>query len=212
MPVNEKQTSGVALYQREQYQKGGISQWYWDYKDNIVLNEINELDNTILDIGCGEGILLEKLTKRYPHRNIVGLDTMPENVQIGSNLGLPVKLGDIYHLDLPDNSMDVVILMEVIEHLVNPDLAFEEIHKVLKPGGKLLIVFPNDAFFLIARILTLKFKEAAYDPGHQKQWTHREIRGFLNDHNFDVKSSISIPFLWWPISLHGVTLAFKRKT
>lgn len=211
MPVNEKQTSGVALYQREQYQKGGISKWYWDFKDNMVLNEINEKDDTILDLGCGEGIMLEKLIKRYPHKSIVGLDTMPENVQITSKLGLPVQLGDIYHLDFPVNSIDAVILMEVIEHLVNPELAIKEIHKVLKPGGKLIIVFPNDAFFLIARILTLKFKEAAYDPGHQKQWTHQEIRGFLKNLDFDVKSSKSIPFLWWPISLHGVTMALKRK-
>jgi len=101
-------------------------------------------------------------------------------------------------------------MMEVIEHLANPDQAIREIHKVLTPGGKLIIVFPNDAFFLIARILTLRFKEAIYDPGHQKRWTHREIRRFLNSLDFDVKTSISILFLWWPISLHGVTVALKR--
>jgi 2-polyprenyl-3-methyl-5-hydroxy-6-metoxy-1,4-benzoquinol methylase len=211
MPVNEKQTSGVALYQREQYKKGGISRWYWDYKDNIVLDEINEKDNTILDVGCGEGIMLEKLTKRYPHKNIIGLDTIPENIQICSKFGLPVQLGDLYHLDFHNNSIDVVILMEVIEHLAAPDQAIKEIHKVLKPGGKLIIIFPNDAFFLIARILTLKFKEAAFNPGHLKQWTHREIRKFLNNHNLDVITSISIPFLLWPISLHGVTVALKQK-
>jgi ubiquinone/menaquinone biosynthesis C-methylase UbiE len=210
MPINEKQTSGAVLYQREQYQKIGISRWYWDYKDNFVLDQINEKDNAILDIGCGEGIMLEKLIKRYPNKNITGLDTMLENVQIGSKYGLPIQLGDIYQLDFPENSIDLVILMEVIEHLLDPDTAINEIHRILKPGGKLVTVFPNDAAFIIARIFTLKFKEAAYDPGHQKQWTHREIRRFLNNHNFDITSSISIPFLWWPISLHGVTTAIKQ--
>jgi len=211
MPVNEKQTSGSALYQRVQYQKGGIGRRYWDYKDNIVLGEINEQDNTILDIGCGEGIMLEKLIRHYPHKKIIGLDIMPENIQICTNLGLPIQLGDIYHLDIPNNSIDVVILMEVIEHLLDPSRAVKEIIDALKPGGKLIIVFPNDASFLLARILTLKFKEALYDPGHQKQWTHRKIRELLRSTGLETNRSISIPFWFWPISLHGVTIALKQE-
>jgi 2-polyprenyl-3-methyl-5-hydroxy-6-metoxy-1,4-benzoquinol methylase len=209
MPVNEKQSSGVVLYQREQYEKGGISRWYWDYKDNIVLNEINEEYNEIVDIGCGEGIMLEKLTRCFPHKNIVGLDSMAENVQICSKRGLQIRLGDVYFLDFPQDSVDLVILMEVIEHLDDPNKAIQEIYKILKPGGKLIIVFPNDTTFIVARILTLKLKEAVYNPGHLKQWNPREVRSLLNSYNLDVIKSLSIPFFWWPISLHTVTIAIK---
>jgi len=38
MPVNEKQSSGEVLYQRQQYQIQGLSHWYWDYKDDCILS------------------------------------------------------------------------------------------------------------------------------------------------------------------------------
>lgn len=82
MPVNEKQTQGEILYQRQIYEKGGLSRFYWDYKDGIILRNITPQDKLILDIGCGEGILLEKINKLAPQSKVTGIDYMPENISI----------------------------------------------------------------------------------------------------------------------------------
>ena len=210
MPVNEKQISGESLYQRNQYQKGGVGRIYWDYRDRVALSLLNEQDKRIVDLGCGEGITLEKLVKIFPTSEVIGIDYLQENVNICYNHGLKQACkGDIYALDLADKSVDAVVFMEVIEHLEHPEAAIKEIRRILKLNGKLITVFPNDGFFKIARLLTLKFKEAGYDPGHVKQWTQGEMKRFLNQWGFLVFFTRSIPFFLWPISLHGIVGARK---
>ncbi|MBF0567056.1 MAG: class I SAM-dependent methyltransferase [Nitrospirae bacterium] len=208
MPVNIDSTT-EKLYQWQQYNKGGIGRLYWDYRDKVALNLVDDKDRVIVDLGCGEGITLKKIVNKFPAAIVLGIDGMTENIDICTRLGLPASLGDVYNLDLPENSVDVVLLFEVIEHLSEPLKALREIHRILKPNGKLIIIFPNDGFFKIARILTLKIKEAAYDPGHVKQWTYGNMMPVLKQAGFSTFFYRSIPFFLWPVCLHGVVGARK---
>jgi ubiquinone/menaquinone biosynthesis C-methylase UbiE len=210
MPVNEKQTAGQTLLQRSQYGKGGIGRLYWDYRDRVALSFLDERDRNIVDLGCGEGITLEKMARQMPGRNLLGLDCMQENIDICLAHGLPARRGNLYDLDLPDESVDAVMLLEVIEHLEHPETALRQIHRVLKPGGKVILVYPNDRTFKIARTITLRFEEASYDPGHVRQWTYPEIKGLLHLHGYTVMKSRFIPFFMWAVSLHGVVAARKH--
>jgi 2-polyprenyl-3-methyl-5-hydroxy-6-metoxy-1,4-benzoquinol methylase len=210
MPVNEKQTSGEILFQRIQYAKGGIGRLYWDYRDKIALSSLKEGDQYIIDVGCGEGITLEKLKRMLPASQVLGIDCLQDNVNICLKTGLPALRGDIYSIDIiSPNSVDAVLLLEVIEHLEQPERALRKIWEFLKPGGKIIIVFPNDKTFMLARIFTLKFREALYDPGHVKQWHHGELINVLHSCGFSVRERRSIPFYFWPLSLHGVLVAVK---
>jgi len=100
--------------------------------------------------------------------------------------------------------------MEVIEHLDYPETAIQEINRVLIPNGRLVVVFPNDRILKIARILTLRFREAAYDPGHVRQWTPYDMDVLLNRHGFTTVFSRNVPFYLWPISLHCIMAAEKK--
>jgi len=97
--------------------------------------------------------------------------------------------------------------MEVIEHLDYPETAIQEINRVLIPNGRLVVVFPNDRILKIARILTLRFREAAYDPGHVRQWTPYDMDVLLNRHGFTTVFSRNVPFYFWRASLHCVMAA-----
>ena len=112
---------------------------------------------------------------------------------------------------MQDNTVDCCILSEVIEHLNQPELALTEIKRILKVGGKLIIVFPNDLVFKSARLLTFKFKEAFYDSGHSRQWTPSAMVDYLTSSGFKVINIKNIPFCFWFLSLHCVVTAVKQK-
>jgi SAM-dependent methyltransferase len=138
------------LLQREQYAKGGIGRWYWDLRDERILSCIGP-EKDILDLGCGEGITLEKILRRFPDRKVLGFDYAEEKVRICKEHHLPARQGSAYALDLEDHSWDCCLLLEVIEHLeerrafsphFSPRLAlqggapwFPEIQGSLRPFG-----------------------------------------------------------------------------
>ncbi len=141
----------LPLRQRDQYKKGGIGRWYWDYRDQKTLSHIKD-EKVILDVGCGEGITLEKLIRKYPNRQIMGIDYLIENVNVCKQFDLPVQIGDVYRIEYEDLPIDCCVFMEVIEHLHDPQKALGEIHRVLRKGGISIINLPlGSSVFCIAK-------------------------------------------------------------
>lgn len=208
MPVHVNLSKEGMIYQRQQYGNGGIGRRYWDFRDDLVLRYVK--GSAILDVGCGEGITLGKIVTRFPAANVVGVDMEPENIQICKTYGLKVVEGSAYSLPFQDGTVDCVVLSEVIEHLDSPEKCVREISRVLAKGGRLIVVFPNDAMFLLSRLVMFKWKEAFYDAGHVKQWTPSEIQGLLGAAGFNVIAAKNIPFVLWPVSLHHVAIAEKK--
>jgi len=189
------------LGQRIQYAKGGIGKWYWDYRDNKTLAFIGN-EKKILDVGCGEGITLEKLVTRFPGRQVLGIDYDPEKIKVCQSLNLPAEVGNAYELRFKDRSFDCCLFLEVIEHLHEPLRALREIYRILCPGGLLLLIFPNDFIFKLARIICLKFKEAFTPSGHVKQWTPQNMHQVLIEVGFSIIKMEYLPFSCWWSSLH----------
>ena len=127
MPVDVNLPKEGMIYQREQYLKGGIGRWYWDYRDEQVLKGIDD-KKTIVDIGCGEGILMEKISQRFPDSKLLGIDPSPENVEICRRLNLNVMNGSVYELPLSEESADCLLFIEVIEHLENSFFILKKIN------------------------------------------------------------------------------------
>lgn len=208
MPVDVGLNKEGMIYQRDQYAKGGIGVRYWDFRDEAAFRYVT--GDFIVDVGCGEGITLEKLLKAFPGKKIWGVDAEAENIAICNTHNLPVMAGDVYQLPFEDGSVDCVLFSEVIEHLDTPEKALLEFYRVLRPGGRIIIIFPNDFIFKVSRILTGMIKEAFYDPGHVMQWTPGKIRRALDLSGFSMLSARSLPFLFWPLCLHHIAVAEKR--
>jgi ubiquinone/menaquinone biosynthesis C-methylase UbiE len=102
---------------------------------SIVNRLIQNENTTILDVGCGTGLI----TSRIRGGEITALDMNRWNLERAKMHTAREKVtfvpGDAEALPCSSNSFDIVICTEVLEHLLRPDLALKEINRVLKPGS-----------------------------------------------------------------------------
>lgn len=112
-------------------------QWLLDSRRSVERWVAPHLEGVILDIGCGNRWLEPLVAGRGQY---VGLDSLMTGAALYG--ARPDLFADAAVLPLRDNSIDCVVLLEVIEHLEHPRRALQEIARVLKPGGRLLLSMP----------------------------------------------------------------------
>ena len=108
-------------------------------------------DRTVLEIGCGRGAMSLWLASQLPRpRQVVGADFSPAAIHLAERLSdkspeLPItwSVENIQAIRQPDESFDLVLSCETIEHVPDPPKALRELARVLRPGGTLLLTFPN---------------------------------------------------------------------
>lgn len=96
----------------------------------------------LLDVGCGNGSLVAPLLNLGWEVTGIDFDPVPANLA-REQFGLTVYEGTLEDVQLPEESFDAITMHHVIEHLPDPLGTLEECFRVLKPGGKLVIVTPN---------------------------------------------------------------------
>jgi 2-polyprenyl-3-methyl-5-hydroxy-6-metoxy-1,4-benzoquinol methylase len=113
--------------------------------------EAESTSNKLLDIGCGVGTISKELQNLG--YDVMGIDFSSVAVEKAKEKGINAICRDVDGggLDFPDNHFDVVWAGDVIEHVFDPISLFEEIRRVLKKDGVLLLTTPND-FNLRSRI------------------------------------------------------------
>lgn len=101
-------------------------------------------DAKILDVGCGDGFHLN-LLRKYGKKSwtLEGIDMDRRAIEMATKSGLTVHRGSVETIDLPENRYDLAFIIQTIEHVEKPDAVFRGIRRLLKPGGKLLIVTDN---------------------------------------------------------------------
>lgn len=113
---------------------------------HLILESLKNGPQHILDIGCGSGALLQKIAEHYrergwdPEKYLLGIDMDEDSFQAQ----VPFQVADLTRpLDFQVRSFDLVIAMEVLEHVRSPYPLLSEIYATLNPGGKLLFSIPN---------------------------------------------------------------------
>ena len=99
-------------------------------------------DTLLLDAGCGPGNITAGLSRLVPNGKVIGVDSSTKIIQEAQRdfgrdtySNLSFQVGDIYELEFPDNTFDVVYAHQVLQHLHEPVSALKEFRRVLKPGG-----------------------------------------------------------------------------
>ncbi len=101
--------------------------------------------DTVADLGAGEGTLSQLLAQRAKH--VIAIDNSEKMVTFGQSLArdhklpnLEYRLGDIESPPIDDASIDLAIFSQALHHANHPEKAIAETHRILKPGGRLIIL------------------------------------------------------------------------
>ena len=154
-------------------------------------------EKEILDAGCGTGSILNQLGN--PTKNI-GVDLAPEAISFCRQRGLNnVQQADICALPFADASFDVVVCSSVLYHqwVKDSGVAIRELHRVLRPGGLLLLNVP-----------ALRFLHSAHDEAVMTahRFSKSEIRQLLRDNGFVIRRLTYWTTLLFPLAVIARTL------
>ena len=119
-----------------------------------VIAELIENDKKVLDVGCGDGILMDFL-KKNKNTNIRGLEISKSKVQECIAKGLTVIEGNA-EKDLkqfPDKSFDYLVLSQTLQAFLDPELVIKEL---LRVGKKAIVTIPNFGYWKVRLHLLLK--------------------------------------------------------
>lgn len=134
----------------------------------------------ILDVGCGDGRAGGLGLKPYG-ADYVGVDISTTAVEAARARGLDArKIDDSGSLPFRDSEFDVVLCLEVIEHVIYPEVTLTEIRRVLKPSGVLILTTPNVAYWRRRADLALlgRWNPFGYSLAVEEPWADPHIRFF----------------------------------
>lgn len=150
----------------------------------------------ILDAGCGEGFTMHNLIKNNIGQAVTGIEFSKDAITLGKKLfpNLNIKEGSAYDLPFKDNSFDLVVCTEVLEHLDIPKQALKEALRVTKQYA--IFSVPNEPFFMLSNFLRGKnLSKFGNDPGHINHWTNISFQNFLKENGVKIKI-LKFPFPW----------------
>jgi SAM-dependent methyltransferase len=142
----------------------------------------------VLDVGCGTGLMLSKLKRWQP----IGLDFSHLAMKFCRKRGIRnLMIGDVVKLPVQSDSMDLILALDLIEHIERDDLMAREFHRVLRPGGYLMATVPAHQFLWSDHDIALH---------HHRRYSYKSFMRLLRGAGFKpVKYSFGITFTYIPI-------------
>jgi SAM-dependent methyltransferase len=118
-----------------------------------IVAKISSRTASVADLGCGSGVILSEILMMKPLWTGHGLDISREAIHYARRLAAhkgvadrtSFRAGNVTHLHYADESLDLIVASEIIEHMPEPELVVGEIARVLKPGGQLILTMPLES-------------------------------------------------------------------
>lgn len=118
--------------------------WWWRARESMLLREIEGHRpaagwGSILDVGCGDGLFFDRLAR---FGEVWGVESDETLVPAGSRHRARIHLGSFDSGFQPGRRFDLVLMLDVLEHLADPVAALRKAAELLVPGGRVLITVP----------------------------------------------------------------------
>ncbi|MGO8904586.1 MAG: class I SAM-dependent methyltransferase [Solirubrobacteraceae bacterium] len=152
---------------------------------------------SVLDVGCGEGVLVQRWAKRFADSRVVGVDLKEESIQAGwaehTAPNLEYRVMDSGDLPFAAGEFDLVTAIEVLEHVPDPEHTLGEMARCA--GRHLLVSVPREPLWRMLNMARGAYlSELGNTPGHLNHWSRRSFVQLCSRHG-DVVERRS-PFPW----------------
>ncbi len=164
----------------------------------IVVHVKESSAATVLDVGCAEGFMMQRLRARCPDIVITGIDLDLGALRRGRAMQ-PVltatAAANAHHLPFADGAFDLVMCLEVLEHLAEPELVLREIGRV--SHRFCLFSVPHEPWFRLANFLRGKnLHRWGDDPEHVQHWNRRTFLEQIRPYVQPMHVGTSFPWLF----------------
>lgn len=163
----------------------------------------------VLDVGCGDGAFGRLVQGKVAE--VHGIEWAERAIEQAQTRGIQIRSCDLNRESFPyaDRWFDAVACLDVIEHVVDPRRLLQEIHRVLRPGGYLILTTPNLRYvhFLSRLLFKGRFPRTSNDPegydgGHLHYFTFGDARALLTEANFGAIEEYGL-YRWARLSFWG---------
>ena len=136
---------------------------------------------SLLDAGCGTGGMLDVVRQNFPDADLTGVDASSHAIELAAarNLNATLRSANVHELPFAENNFDFVLSLDVLSHAgVDDSLATHEMHRVLRPGGRLLL-----------NLAAFDFLKGAHDCAVDvdRRYTRPQVRALLVGANFRIE-------------------------
>jgi SAM-dependent methyltransferase len=177
--------------------ENGLEESYWWFVGrrailDRLLRRFALRTHLAVDLGCGSGRNMLLLARHCDY--VMGFDRSPAALKLAAARGFPIVCADGQSIPLADSSVNLLCAFDVLEHLDDDMRALSEIHRVLQPGGFLLVTVPA------YRFLWSEHDEALL---HRRRYVATELHIKMTRSGFRVlKRSYAVFFFFVPIVLY----------
>ncbi len=156
------------------------------------VKKCNPSSNTvIMEIGCSSGFLIRDLVKFFPGASVIGADVVKEPLyRLAQSMpGVPLLRFDLLKCPLPEGSVDILIMLNVLEHIEDDVSALKQAFQLLKPGGKLIVEVPAGPILYDSYDAELH---------HFRRYSAAELSGKLFIAGFEITRQTHLGFILFP--------------
>lgn len=182
---------------KKHFSSNPLQRWLMKQFYQTLTKLIQDLKiKSVLDAGCAEGFGLNVIKNKQSVKKLAGLDQSVESITLGNKLHPFIEFtkGDIYRMPYKDGQFEMVMCLEVLEHLEKPKKALKEIMRVSKKYC--LLSVPNEPWFRLANLLRGKnISRWGNDIEHIQHWSKKQFIHVITQAGYKI-IKIKTPFPW----------------
>ena len=206
--MEEREINGLYKKSNVTYKKETkyLQETYGKYFQKIT-NKTGKIEN-LLEIGCGNGFFLEKALKMGV-KNVFGVEPGRDSVDSAQSDIKKNIITDIFRKDqFKNNFFDTIVMLQTLDHLIDPNAILNECFNILKPGGVIMIIV-HDTKGLSVKLFGEK--SPIFDIEHIYLFNKDTLKKILEKNNFKIRETFSVantyPLSYW---LRMAPLPFKN--
>ena len=170
----------------------------------------SDSDLKVIDLGCGEGVLLKLIEENFKNVKTFGIDIEPNVLALKKFLKAEIKVADLRDSGFPNGFFDVVFCLDVLEHFQKLKEPIVEIKRIIKEDGFLVTSSPTENFFYkLGRFFTTGTMSMEKGPCSPHFYGAKTIEDFLSANNFQIIKKKLLPAISFLSLFHIIILKIK---